>query len=530
MNARQVGVAVVVLGLALVAMSAQAQQIMPGTLSGSLRLVGTVTSSSNGGPTFGVHAGDPRFLYVGQQNGAIRIFDFNQPAPLLPSTVFLNIDAALGAGVLLDDTNIGERGLLGAAFHPDFNNAANPAGYRKFYTFTSENAVVPPPPPRATLPPNFAHQSESFTPNHYSVIREWTAAAPDPQGLTMIDAAIPSRIVMQIAKPGQFHNGGALAFGPDNYLYISTGDGGVRNDGDNGASLTDGHTNSGNPDTPGGYVGHGNAQDRRNVYGKILRIKPTTDADPDTIPSTAGSGWRVPKSNPFTADANAATPVPGWQDTWVDEIYAYGFRNPFRMSFDEATGDLFASDVGQDRGSSAREEVNRIVSGGNYGWIIRAGDVPYAPFNYPVPVGTTLINPVAQYRTLAGNPASNPSQPGGTGGLAAIGGYVYRGEALPALDGKYIFADLNRGDGSGGRLLYADVTGASPNPVFDLTITGATQKPGGAFIHGMAEDADGEIYFLFGNGQVMKLVPEPGAMGIAIAAMTALAGIRQRRR
>ncbi len=487
--------------------------------------MGTVTSSSQGGPTFGVHSGDPRFLYVGQQNGAIRIFDFSQPTPL-QATNFLNIDAALGAGILLDDTNIGERGLLGAAFHPDFNNAGNPAGYRKFYTFTSENAPPTPPPPRATLPPNFAHQSENFTPNHYSVVREWTANLPDAGGLTTINPSVASRIVMQIAKPGQFHNGGGLAFGPDGYLYITTGDGGVRNDGDASGSTTDGHTNVNNPDTPGGYAGHGNAQDRRNVYGKILRIKPTLDEDTNTIANTVNGGWRVPKDNPFTADANAASPVAGWQANWVDEVYAYGFRNPFRLSFDTATGDLYSADVGQDRNSSAREEVNRIVSGGNYGWIIRAGTGP-TQFNYATPAGVTLIDPIAQYRTLANNAGTNPAQPAGSGGLAAIGGFVYHGNAVPALEGTYVFADLNRGEGSGGRLLYTDVTGAGLNPVFDLAITGSPQKPAGVFVHGVAEDARGDIYYLFGNGQVMKLVPEPSSA--ALAAVAAVACLRRRR-
>ena len=90
-------------------------------------------------------------------------------------------------------------------------------------------------------------------------------------------------------------------------------------------------------------------------------------------PNTFGGGWRVPKSNPFTAESNATTPVPGWQDNWVDEIYAYGFRNPFRIGFDQLTGDLYAADVGQDRNTFSREEVDKIVKGGNYGWVIKSG-------------------------------------------------------------------------------------------------------------------------------------------------------------
>ena len=113
----------------------------------------------------------------------------------------------------------------------------------------------------------------------------------EPDGRVDDQHACQSRVVMRIAKPGPFHNGGGLAFGPDGYMYISLGDGGGGgqnggNDGGNDFNANQGHTNPGNPDTTGGWTGQGNAQDRRNVYGKILRIKPTIDADPNTNPNT----------------------------------------------------------------------------------------------------------------------------------------------------------------------------------------------------------------------------------------------------
>jgi glucose/arabinose dehydrogenase len=344
-----------------------------------------------------------------------------------------------------------------------------------------------------------------------------------------IPSSTTSRVVMRIAKPGPFHNGGALVFGPDNYLYVSLGDGGGGsanggNDGGNDVNANQGHTNPGNPDTPGGWTGQGNAQDRRNVYGSILRIKPTLDEDPNTNPNTLGGGYRVPKDNPFTADAQATSPFPGWQENWVDEIYAYGFRNPFRISFDrDNPTKLYAADVGQDRNTISREEVSEIIKGGNYGWVIKSGtninDRPTtAPTNTHSPeIGVPLIDPLAQY----------PTTQLGQGGLAAIGGFVYRGEDIPWLQGQYVFGDLNRGDGSGGRMLYTAF--ADPTlQVYELGIIGRLQKPS-AFVHGVAEDARGELYFLFGSGQILKLIaPEPASWTCAALAACLLPWYRRR--
>jgi glucose/arabinose dehydrogenase len=339
------------------------------------------------------------------------------------------------------------------------------------------------------------------------VIREWTANAPDSQGVITINTSVASRVLMRIAEPQSNHNGGGLAFGPDKYLYITLGDGGGGNDNSGGVtSTTDGHTNQNDPDgTPDGtntigFAGHGNGQDRRNVYGKILRIKPTTDAEtpvPLTSPST-NTAYRIPNDNPFTPQSNpSGNQIPGYQASWVDEIYAMGLRNPFRMGFDRSTGKLYTGDVGQD----TREEVDLITKGGNYGWVAREGLIqnpsyPLSSFpNYVAATGTSFVNPIADYY----------NDPNGNGGTAVIGGYVYRGGHNPALDGKYVFGDLSHST-TGGRMMYMSISEPGPNQVYDLAITGARAKPTAA-LHGIAEDANGELYYLFDDGQIIRPFP-----------------------
>lgn len=186
------------------------------------------------------------------------------------------------------------------------------------------------------------------------------------------------RIILTIEEPDQNHNGGGIHFGPDGYLYVSLGDGG------------------GQGDKHGEF---GNGQKMDTWLGKILRIDINTR-----------SGYVVPKSNPFVGRKNIKP-----------EIWAYGFRNPYRFSFDKATRQLFAGDVGQD----LWEEVDIIKKGANYGWRLMEGTHCYNPATGCNTKGITM--PITEYSHREG--------------ISVIGGYVYNGQQLPVLKSKYIFAD-----------------------------------------------------------------------------------------
>lgn len=283
------------------------------------------------------------------------------------------------------------------------------------------------------------------------------------------------RIVMQIDQPQANHNGGHIRFGPDGYLYIALGDGGGAND------LGPGHPPL------------GNGQDVSALLGSILRI----DVD-------SGQPYAIPPDNPLIGQDGR------------DEIYAYGLRNPFRISFDRA-GDnaLYAADVGQD----LYEEVNVIEAGGNYGWNIREGyhcfnpqqpGVPPADCPDVGPSGEPLLDPIFAYANL--------KVPAGNGiGLAVIGGHIYRGDAFPAWQGSYIFGDWSRSFGEGdGRLFIAQPTTSGNWLMSELVIGNREDGRLGEFVLAFGRDEANELYLLTsersgpaGNtGKVYKIMPQ----------------------
>jgi glucose/arabinose dehydrogenase len=243
-----------------------------------------------------------------------------------------------------------------------------------------------------------------------------------------------ARQVLFVDQPFDNHNGGNIVFGPDGYLYIGFGDGG----------------SGGDP--------FGNGQSLSTLLGKILRISPyASGTQPYTVPST----------NPFVSTSGA-----------MPEIWAYGLRNPWRFSFDRTTGDLLTADVGQNNWEEVDFQPAGDPGGENYGWNLTEGKHPYNG-GTPPPNWTP---PVYEYSHS-------------TGGCAIIGGYVYRGAAIPALAGYYTFVDLCQGRLRAFLLSNGKVT--------NLQSLGALVTSPTSF----GQDAAGELYMLSLGGGVYRIDP-----------------------
>ncbi len=350
------------------------------------------------------------------------------------------------------DEGYDERGVLGMAFHPDY---ANNGRFFVYYTI----------PLRAEAPADW---------DHTNVISEFTVSADNPD---TADAAT-GRIIWQHDHPAMNHNAGHITFGPDGYLYIPYGDGGGADD------VGTGHT----PDI-------GNGQDVSNLFGTIMRI--------DVNTGDAGTAYNIPQDNPFVGDDN----VP-------DEIFAYGFRNPFDISFDQQ-GRLFAADAGQ----NLYEEISIVESGGNYGWNIKEGTHCFSPDTPNEPpaecadtgpvLGNPLIDPVIEYSHDYG--------------IVVIGGIMYRGSAVANLAGHMVFGDYAASSNdTTGVLFWAEPTDDGSLWTWgELPLAGMDNSRVGEFVLALGEDQDGELYVLTkqttgptGNtGKVWRIVAADAASG-----------------
>jgi glucose/arabinose dehydrogenase len=313
-------------------------------------------------------------LFVVQQNGIIRT---------------LNAEGALDAAPFLDISakvlNSGEMGLLGFTFHTKY----------------AENGFV---------------YVNYVTKDMYTIVARYTVS---PQ--TAIADPATEKVVLRLKQPYSNHNGGALAFGPDGYLYVGLGDGGSGGDPEN------------------------RAQNKNELLGKILRLNVDTD-----------QAYTVPAANPFVGQSGAK-----------GEIWASGLRNPWKISFDRKTGDLYIADVGQGKIEEANMQPKASKGGENYGWRCYEGTKAYVttgcqPANAYVP-------PIFEYDHSEGR-------------CSVTGGYVYRGAAEKALLGKYFYADY-----CSGHLYYAEQKDGAWSQTLALKTSFAISTFG--------EDQQGELYF-----------------------------------
>jgi glucose/arabinose dehydrogenase len=266
-----------------------------------------------------------------------------------------------------------------------------------------------------------------------SRVSEWVVSAP----ADLLHASLGSeRILMQVAQPYANHNAGQLAFGPDGMLYIGWGDGGFKDD----------------PKL--------NGQNPRTFLGSMLRI--------DVKPDASGRPYSIPADNPYVASAN-----------YAPEVFAYGFRNPWRYSFDPA-GRLIVADVGQD----LWEEIDVVEKGGNYGWNVREGMHCFEPREGCATSG--FHDPIYEY--------------GRKEGQSVTGGYVYTGATISSLTGKYVFADFITG-----RIWALKIAAETPAKTEAVYTLGRWP----VLISSFGRDAAGEIYAAdFGSGTIFQFIPE----------------------
>jgi|AntRauTorcE11897_2_1112592.scaffolds.fasta_scaffold00097_8 glucose/arabinose dehydrogenase len=323
-------------------------------------------------------------VYVAERAGRIRVFE-NDPETS-ETNEFLDIRDQVNTS--------GEGGLLGFAFHPEYETN----GY--FYVYYTAGS------PFRSVISRFEVSDNELAANENSEL-----------------------ILLEIDQPYNNHNGGQIRFGPDDYLYIALGDGG----------------SGGDPDE--------NGEDRTTLLGSILRL----DVD-----NTEGElNYAIPPDNPFV-DNN---------ESYREEIYAYGLRNPYRFSFDAETDELWVADVGQ----SSREEINIVEKGLNYGWNTMEGSLCYDPSSGCDTSGREL--PIYEYGR-------------GEGG-SITGGFVYRGSAVSEMQGRYVYADFVSGNIW---MLSWDGEQASDNQLID--------NFNSYQLVGFGEDQDRELYLTSFDGNI----------------------------
>jgi glucose/arabinose dehydrogenase len=389
-------------------------------------------------PIWAGHApGDPTRLFIIEKRGLIRVLKLDTETPTLLVTPFLNLDAIIAGGT----SQQSEQGLLGLAFHPDYQ----------------ENGYF------------FVYYTAQSPAGANTLARYRVSADPDVAETT-------GTILLQIPDPESNHNGGWIGFKPgdtEGYLYLALGDGGGGND-------------------QHGSIGNG--QNINTLFGKMLRLdidgldNIPGNADDDELPADANRNYALPPSNPF------AGATPG-----LDEIWAYGLRNPWRDSFDRETGDLYIADVGQFNWEEVNFQPSNSPGGENYGWRCMEANHCTGLTGCTCEVG------------CAGGPLTCPVHEYFHDGTVCsiTSGYSYRGTRINELRGTYFFADYNCSlPGSAPIWSFRLVGGA----VTEFQSRTAELAPGGGIIidtlTSFGEDYYGEIYICDQEGgEIFKIVP-----------------------
>ena len=400
--------------------------------------------------------GDLERIFVAERAGPIRILRL--PGYGVETTPFLSIPGV---------STSGEGGLLGLAFHPDYETN----GF--LYVYITVFAGTPPFETR--------------------IVRYQVSADPD--------VADPgsATLVLAFQQPANNHNGGWIGFGPDGYLYIASGDGGDSND-DGG-----GHT-----------PGTGNAQDvTDNLLGKILRI----DVDADDFPGDPSRNYGIPPDNPFVGVSGD------------DEIWAYGLRNPWRASFDRWTGDLYIGDVGQNACEEVDVLPATSPGGANYGWRLREGVIatPTGGVGGPPPPGA--VDPIFDYphaSASCSSPGAGFTGNAIAGGVVyrrpvpGLDGRYFFADTFTARLWSLRWDGSAPEDFDGTN--YTELTDHTGDPSF-------TPDAGSIdFVAGFGEDAAGNLYVLDLSGGEIFFVPEPPAAWTHPALLLATWALARRRR
>lgn len=381
--------------------------------------------------------GDRNRLFILEQEGYIRIHKRGDD-PSLFST-FLNISSKVNANPALN-----EMGLLGLAFDPNY--ATN--GF--FYV-------------------NYTESSNPFFGPHFSVVARYQVSAGNPD---QANAASEVRL-LRFSQPETNHNGGWMAFGPDNYLYISSGDGGGGND---------------------NHGTCGNGQITTTMLGKILRIDPSStpsNRPPDCVGTLINPPYRIPADNPLVG-VNPATNC--------EEVYAWGLRNPWRPSFDRSTGDFYIADVGQNCWEEVNFNAAGAAKGRNFGWREMEGrkcfNIAQATNCNPSPStgcpktcnDPTFTLPVLDYSHGEG--------------CSITGGYSYRGCRMKNFPGTYFYSDYCQGWVRSFKISGGTVT--DPRD-WSAQLFPAGQPTNAVVSYG--EDAEGENYIVLITGDVLLIAP-----------------------